>query len=108
MSTLSPVAYQAIVSQAQTHILRGGGIVPDAAGASDLEDIIAAVAAKHFEAAETEAFMTERCAPLAHDDLAREALWTLVNAYTAAAFTLGAAVGLQLHQPPAAVKGGRS
>lgn len=114
---LSLQAFNNIQAQALLHILRGGGIVPDEDGSSEIEDLITTVAGDHFGA---DAAMGEFDQAVANLDQQtsegiRLAMWHLVAINDYAAFTFGAAVAMQLRRlsPPRrgsrrARKGGRS
>src|SRR2546426_283880 len=94
---LSPNVYQRIVTLAWTHILKGGGVVPDDGG-SEVEESIGAVADLAFKAKADVATFDKSIAKLEYEQ--REAIhtaaWSMLTAYQDAAFTFGAAVGLQL------------
>lgn len=98
MSTLlTPAAYQNIVEHAWSHILKGGGVVPDDGG-SELEDAIAAVASTHFGADELRTQLENALAALDHEtgESLFTILWGLVGVYGNAGFTLGATVAIQI------------
>lgn len=106
--SLSPEAYYDIKQSAFAHILEGGGIVPRSEDA--LQDRIARVATKHFDAAAAERALTELLehVPDAMREELRTTVWYLVSLYSDAAFTLGCAVASQLTYdlgapPPAAI-----
>jgi hypothetical protein len=113
---LTPDAYQNIHAQALLHILKGGGVVPDD-GATDIEDAISTVANEHFSAdAAIEEFRTT-IETLDADTRERisSIMWLVVARHGYGAFSLGAAVAMQLRGRPAPrrestprTKGGRS
>ena len=98
MSTrLTPQAFRNIHALGLLHILKGGGVVPDD-GSTDIEDVIGSIAVDHFGA---KAAIDEFDAALAGADLdtndrISSAVWGVVGVHEYAAFTLGAAVAMQL------------
>jgi hypothetical protein len=97
--TLTSKAYQDVTNRVQQHILSGGGIVPSP-DLSELGDHIECIAGMYFGRERAD----ERFAALIKDFeyQQHEDLWTamvaIVSAHEDAAFTFGAAVGLQLAQ----------
>jgi hypothetical protein len=97
MARITQTSYQAIIAKAWTYLLAGGGIVPGNDG--DLEDIIGAIAAQHYDGTGAQAAFKKAVAFI--DEHERHAAvetstWSLVTAHQDAAFVFGCAVGLAL------------
>lgn len=109
MSRFTPASYRSVLDRAFTHVLKGGGVVPQAEDDCVIEDAIAAVAAEHYAGDAAQSVFEElltRVEGVDRDEVA-SAVWALVSAHADAGFTLGAAVAMQL-QGNAAALGARS
>jgi hypothetical protein len=97
-SPLKNSAYLYIVNRARTHVLKGGGVMPDENG--DHEDSISVIASLHFGGRAAEADVEGALKGLEPEKRQEilDAVWMLVAAHQDSGFTFGCAVGLQLRQ----------